>query len=53
MSWTRRRYDVRVYNSERGAWEPGHREPGRVAASLAVAIEANGFRAVELKRAGG
>ncbi len=46
-------YDVRVYNSERGAWEPGHREPGRVAASLAVSIEANGFRAVELKRAGG
>jgi hypothetical protein len=43
-------YDVRIYNSERGAWQQGHRENGQIAGSLAVIIEENGFRAVELRQ---
>ena len=42
-------YRVRIYNSERGVWERGHREPGSVARALAVVIEEGGFRAIELK----
>jgi hypothetical protein len=43
------RYDIRIYNSERGAWETGHRESGQVTQTLAVSVEANGYRAIELK----
>ncbi len=43
------RYDLRIYNSERDAWEAARNEPGQVLASLAVPIEENGFRAIELK----
>jgi hypothetical protein len=45
------RYDVRIYNSERGSWERGRREMGQSASALAVTIEANGFRAVALREA--
>ncbi len=41
-------YDLRIYNSERSAWESPQRVGGEVACSLAVSIEANGYRAVEL-----
>ncbi len=44
-------YDLRIYNSERSAWEPTQRITGQVACSLAVSIEANGYRAVELTEA--
>jgi hypothetical protein len=43
-------YDLRIYNSERRAWEPGHRESGTIVAALALGIEVNGFRAIELKQ---
>jgi glycogen debranching enzyme len=43
-------YDLRVYNSERRVWEPRRREPGTIVAALAVGIEVNGFRAIELKQ---
>jgi glycogen debranching enzyme len=43
------RYDVRIYNSERGAWEPSHRESGSGVVFLALPIETNGFRAIQLK----
>jgi hypothetical protein len=43
------RYAVRIYNSERGSWERGRRETEQSASSLAVTIEANGFRAVDLR----
>jgi glycogen debranching enzyme len=46
-------YDVKIYNSERGAWLEGHREAGETARSLAVTIEANGFRAVRLLKVNG
>jgi hypothetical protein len=46
------RYDLRIYNSERSAWEQTQRLTGNVACSLAVAIEANGYRALELTEAG-
>ena len=42
-------YQMRIFNSERESWLPGHRDSGRDAASLAVSIEANGFRAIELR----
>jgi glycogen debranching enzyme len=45
-------YDLRIYNSERSAWEPTQRISGQVACSLAVTIEANGYRAVELTETG-
>jgi glycogen debranching enzyme len=45
-------YDLRIYNSERSAWESPQRIAGKVACSLAVSIEANGYRAVELIEAG-
>jgi len=44
-------YDVRVYNSERAAWEATVREGGATACTLAVAIEANGFRAIHVTEA--
>jgi Bacterial alpha-L-rhamnosidase 6 hairpin glycosidase domain len=43
-------YDLRVYNSERRVWEPRRREPGTIVAALALGIEVNGFRAIELKQ---
>jgi hypothetical protein len=43
-------YGLRIYNSERRVWEPGRREPGSIVAALAVGIEVNGFRAIELKQ---
>jgi hypothetical protein len=43
-------YDLRVYNSERRIWEPRRREPGTIVAALAVGIEVNGFRAIEIKQ---
>ena len=42
-------YQIRIYNSEREAWLPGHRDTGRDASSLAVSVEAGGFRAIELR----
>ncbi|MGI8913907.1 MAG: MGH1-like glycoside hydrolase domain-containing protein [Chloroflexota bacterium] len=45
-------YAMRIYNSERSAWEPTQRITGQVACSLAVSIEANGYRAVELTEVG-
>lgn len=47
------RYNVKIFNSERGAWLEGHREAGETARSLAVTIEANGFRAVRLLKVNG
>jgi hypothetical protein len=41
-------YDVRIYNSERGAWVDGHPEIGEAATTLAIAIEGTGFRVLEL-----
>ena len=43
-------YDLRIYNSERGAWEENRRESGHVVLFLAVSIEAYGFRAIELTK---
>ncbi len=44
-------YTVRIYNSERGRWEHGHQERGAAIAALAVSIETNGYRIIELKEA--
>jgi hypothetical protein len=43
------RYDLRIYNSERDTWESAGTQLGQVLASLAVPIEENGFRTIELK----
>jgi len=42
-------YDLRIYNSERGAWEASCRERTPNLTPLAVQIETNGFRIIELK----
>jgi hypothetical protein len=42
-------YSVRVYNSERGAWEPERRERGSAVAFMALSVETNGFRAIEVR----
>jgi hypothetical protein len=46
-----RRYRVRVYNSERNAWEDGGEQRADRLRSLAVSIEAKGFRLIELEPA--
>jgi len=43
-------YDLRIYSSEHEEWQLGTRETGRTLTSLAVPIESNGFRAIELKQ---
>ncbi|MFY9720791.1 MAG: amylo-alpha-1,6-glucosidase [Candidatus Cybelea sp.] len=43
-----RRYTFRLYNSERRDWEPPVMRGGEELAGLAVSIEANGFRLIEL-----
>jgi hypothetical protein len=43
-------YELRIYNSERRAWERRRRELGTVVAALALSIEVNGFRAIEIKQ---
>jgi hypothetical protein len=43
-------YDLRIYSSEHKEWQLGTRETGRTLTSLAVPIESNGFRAIELKQ---
>ena len=42
-------YRVRIYNSERGAWEPERRERGSAVAFMALSVETNGFRAIEVR----
>jgi hypothetical protein len=42
------RFRVRVYNSERGAWEEGQEVSTADLHGTIVAIEANGFRLLEL-----
>jgi hypothetical protein len=42
-------YTVRIYNSERGAWEPERRERGAAVAFMALSVETNGFRAIEVR----
>jgi len=42
-------YDLRIYNSERGAWEASCRDCTPNITPLAVQIESNGFRIIELK----
>ena len=42
-------YSVRIYNSERGAWEPERRERGAAVAFMALSVETNGFRAIEVR----
>ena len=47
------RYVVRLYNSERGAWEPERRERGSAVAFMALSVEANGFRAIQVREVSG
>jgi hypothetical protein len=42
-------YSVRIYNSERGAWEPERRERGAAVAFIAISVETNGCRAIQLR----
>ncbi|HLJ82878.1 MAG TPA: amylo-alpha-1,6-glucosidase [Candidatus Eremiobacteraceae bacterium] len=42
-------YRLRIYNGERDAWEEEVRKNGRALASLAVTIEAHGFRLIEVQ----
>jgi len=42
-------YDLRVYSSEHVAWEGTIRQQGRYISPLAVQIETNGFRIIEIK----
>jgi hypothetical protein len=44
-------YDVHLYNSERGAWEPERREQGSMVGFLPISIEAGGYRALTLRPA--
>jgi hypothetical protein len=44
-------FAIRIYNSERGAWESESGASGGSLGSLAVSIEEGGFRAIELRGA--
>jgi hypothetical protein len=44
------KYRMRIYNGERDAWEDDARENGRALASLAVTVEAHGFRLIEVQK---
>jgi hypothetical protein len=44
-------YDLRTYDSERDSWESGERTSGSALTSLAVQVEALGYRLIELRRA--
>jgi hypothetical protein len=41
-------YDLRIYNSERGVWDGAIRQQGHDLSPLAVQIETNGFRIIEI-----
>ncbi len=42
-------YDVRIYNSERDAWEPGDLGAGEDLGAVALSIETGGYRLIELR----
>ena len=44
------RYNLRTYNSEKGAWESGGLLNATEIRGLSISIEANGFRVVELSQ---
>jgi len=43
-------YDVRVYNSEREAWERGTLRGGKDFGTVALPIEPEGYRLIQLQR---
>lgn len=47
---TKTSYDVRVYNSEREAWERGTLRGGKDFGMVALPIEPEGYRLIELQR---
>jgi hypothetical protein len=42
------RFLLRIYNSERGAWEPGVEMPAAELQHVSVGMEAGGFRLLEI-----
>lgn len=42
-------YDMRLYNSERGAWEPRQQATGTALGMIGLSIESNGYRIIELR----
>jgi hypothetical protein len=44
-------YQLSIYNSERQAWVTGRSGPGQALSSLAVTIEAQGFRILRWRQA--
>ena len=42
-------YDVRLYHSERGGWEPRQRATGADLCMLGLSIESHGYRIIELR----
>ena len=47
---TKDSYDVRVYNSERGAWERGTLSHGKDFGTVTLPIEPEGYRLIELQK---